>query len=122
MDSLTFGSPILIRGLGKGKNDELVEISLKSVLNALNMTMDEFIDLCILCGCDYASTISGIGPTRAFKYIQENKNIEKVLKVIERENAMANGKKPKFIVPTEFNFEEVRELFKTPRVAEIDEV
>lgn len=69
MDSLTFGSPILIRGLGKNKPDELVEISLKAVLSGLKLTMDEFIDLCILCGCDYASTISGIGPTRAFKYI-----------------------------------------------------
>ena len=40
MDSLTFGSPVLIRGLGKNKTEDLIEISLNSVLNGLNLTMD----------------------------------------------------------------------------------
>lgn len=35
---------------------------------------------------------------------------------------MANGKKPKFIVPSEFNYEEVRELFRNPLITEIEEV
>ena len=44
------------------------------------------------------------------------------MKVIERENACSNGKKPKFIVPSEFNFEETRELFRNPNIMDIDEV
>jgi flap endonuclease-1 len=43
------------------------------------MTHEEFVDLCILCGSDYTNTISGIGPVKAYKYIQECKNIEKVI-------------------------------------------
>jgi flap endonuclease-1 len=43
------------------------------------MTMDEFIDLCILCGCDYTKNIGGIGPVRAFKLIKEESTIENVL-------------------------------------------
>lgn len=30
----------------------------------------QFIDFCILCGCDYAGTIRGIGPVRALQLIQ----------------------------------------------------
>ena len=42
---------------------------------------------------------------------------------MEKDNAMsANGKKPKYIVPSEFNFEEVRKLFKEPRVVEKSEI
>ena len=35
MDSLTFGTPILIRGLGNKKNEELVQIDLKVALDKL---------------------------------------------------------------------------------------
>lgn len=34
------------------------------------MSHEEFVDLCILCGCDYTESIDGIGPTTAFKLIQ----------------------------------------------------
>lgn len=30
------------------------------VLEGLKLTMDQFIDLCILCGCDYCDSIRGI--------------------------------------------------------------
>jgi flap endonuclease-1 len=30
------------------------------VLEELEITMDQFIDLCILCGCDYCDSIKGI--------------------------------------------------------------
>lgn len=69
-------------------------------------------DLCILCGCDYTGTISGIGPVKAYKYIQEYSCIEKVLKQVEREIAnQATGKKAKYIIPEEFAFVEARKLF-----------
>ena len=44
------------------------------------------------------------------------------MRVIERENACSNGKKPKYIVPSEFNFEEVRDLFKKPSILDIEDV
>jgi flap endonuclease-1 len=91
MDSLTFGSPVLVRGMSSQKgskaNNDLVEIDLAKVLDSLKLTQEEFVDLCILCGCDYTGTISGIGPVKAYKFIQECGNIEKVLKQVEREIA-----------------------------------
>lgn len=30
------------------------------VLEGLSLTPDQFVDLCILCGCDYCGTIKGM--------------------------------------------------------------
>ena len=35
-------------------------ILMLQVLEELELTMDQFIDLCILCGCDYCDSIKGI--------------------------------------------------------------
>ena len=32
------------------------------VLEGLSLTPDQFVDLCILCGCDYCGTIKGMLP------------------------------------------------------------
>jgi flap endonuclease-1 len=59
----------------------------------LGLTQNEFIDLCILCGCDYTSNITGMGPITAYKYLTENKNIEGVLRKIKNENMNPKKKK-----------------------------
>ena len=40
------------------------------VVEELKLTRDQFIDLCILCGCDYTEKIGGIGPFRALQVRQ----------------------------------------------------
>ena len=77
------------------------------------MTHDEFIDLCILCGCDYTTNITGVGPVKAFKYIKKFDIIENVLARIERENKNP-WKTKKYHIPENFLFREARELFKNP--------
>ena len=79
------------------------------------MNMDEFIDLCIMCGCDYTNSIGGIGPIGAFKMIEEDKNIEAVLDKIRATNADPNKKK-KYVIPESFLYEESRAIFKEPDV------
>ena len=44
----------------------------------------KFIDLCILCGCDYTASIRGIGPHRALKWIQEHRSIAAGLLHLEK--------------------------------------
>ena len=68
MDALTFGSKILIRGLGSRK-DPIRMITLEKVLEGFDMNMEEFIDLCILCGCDYTKSISGVGKRKSNLFI-----------------------------------------------------
>jgi len=71
MDALTFGiimnpkqalkflgTKYLLRGFNN-KKEPIIEISYEDMLQELEMTYDEFIDLCILCGCDYLETIDG---------------------------------------------------------------
>ena len=78
------------------------------------MTHEQFIDLCILCGCDYTTNIPGVGPVKAFKYISEEGGvIENVIKRIERENDDPKKKK-KYTIPETFFYNEARELFKNP--------
>ena len=79
------------------------------------MSMDEFIDLCILCGCDYTQTVGGVGPVRAFNFIDHNRNIERTLNQIRQSNDDYRKKK-KFIIPDNFLYEESRTLFKEPNV------
>ena len=61
MDALTFGSPILLRNLmmSEAKKMPIREIHLDSVLHNVNLSHLEFVDLCILMGCDYADSIKG---------------------------------------------------------------
>ncbi len=40
----------------------------------------QFIDLCILLGCDYLEPIKGIGPKSALKLIKEHGSLKEVVK------------------------------------------
>jgi flap endonuclease-1 len=120
MDALTFGTPYLLRGLNS-KKEPAVEVCLKTVLEKFELTMDEFIDLCILCGCDYTKSIFGIGPVKAYSYIREHKTIEAVLEQISKDNKNPKRKK-KFVVPENFLYEESRKMFKEPDTLSCEEM
>lgn len=45
--------------------------------------LPQFIDLCILLGCDYCGTIKGIGPKRAIDLIKQHGSIEEILENID---------------------------------------
>ncbi|MCO5553364.1 hypothetical protein L7F22_006885 [Adiantum nelumboides] len=61
MDSLTFGATKFLRHLMEPTSRKLpvIEFDVSKVIQGLDLTMDQFIDLCILCGCDYCETIKG---------------------------------------------------------------
>lgn len=74
----------------------------------------QFIDLCILLGCDYCDSIRGIGPHRAVQLIREHKSLENIIKVLDPK---------KYKIPEDWPYEQARELFKNPDVknpAEVD--
>ncbi|CEM31007.1 unnamed protein product [Vitrella brassicaformis CCMP3155] len=119
-DALTFGSPTVIRHLNfseqKDRGNKVHVLTLATVLEDLKLTMDEFIDFCILCGCDYCDSIKGIGPVTAHKLVQQHHSIENIIKHMKKE------KGDKFVLPDNFPFEEARNMFKDPQVAEGDEL
>lgn len=82
MDTLVHGCPRMIRNcMDKSikRKDVVSVIDLEDVLKNFNMNMTEFIDLCILCGCDYCPSIPKVGTVRSFNYIQIFRNIEALI-------------------------------------------
>ncbi|KAK8846798.1 flap endonuclease 1 [Kwoniella newhampshirensis] len=84
MDTLTFHSPILLRHLtfSEAKKMPISEINLDIALQDLGMEMDQFIELCILLGCDYLEPCKGIGPKTALKLIREHGSLGGVVDFI----------------------------------------
>lgn len=115
MDALTFGTPKLLRNMSASAARKLpiLQIDLKILLEDLDMTMEQFIDVCILCGCDYTNTIRGIGPTRAVDLIRKHKTIEKAIESLD---------KKKYPMPEDFNFAGARGLFVKPDITPPDDV
>ncbi|CAN6280716.1 unnamed protein product [Urochloa humidicola] len=109
MDSLTFGARRFLRHLTDlgYKKSPVTEFEVSKVLEELGLTMDQFIDLCILSGCDYCENIKGIGGQRALKLIRQHGCIEEVVQ---------NLKQTRFSVPEDWPYQEVRTLFKQPNV------
>lgn len=60
-----------------------VHKSLPSISICLSECLPQFIDLCILLGCDYCGTIKGIGPKRAIDLIKQHGSIEEILENID---------------------------------------
>lgn len=84
MDALTFATPLLYRKMtfASGKTD-IQKLHYQQALDGLGLSSDEFIDLCILLGCDYCDSIRGIGPKTALKLIQKHRSIENILPTLD---------------------------------------
>ncbi|KAK4282670.1 hypothetical protein QN277_014017 [Acacia crassicarpa] len=109
MDSLTFGASKFLRHLmdPSSKKIPVMEFDVAKILEELNLTMDQFIDLCILSGCDYCDSIRGIGGMTALKLIRQHGSIETILENINKE---------RYQIPDDWPYKEARQLFKEPLV------
>ena len=58
------------------KNETVVEITQESLLSQINLTKEQFLDVCIMCGTDFNKNMRNIGPVKALKLIREYKSIE----------------------------------------------
>ena len=76
-DTLVFGAKHLIRNVTSANLSRgFTVISLERILQEMNLTMSQFVDVSILCGCDFTGTVHGIGPATAVKLIRTHGNIE----------------------------------------------
>ncbi|KAK9695824.1 XPG I-region [Popillia japonica] len=115
MDALTFGTNILLRHLtySEARKMPVQEIHLDLVLNGLDVSRKEFIDLCILLGCDYTDSIKGIGGKRAIELLKKHRSIETILDNID---------KSKYLPPEEWNYEGARKLFEDPEIMDPEKI
>ncbi|KAL1859613.1 Elongation of fatty acids protein 2 [Diaporthe australafricana] len=117
MDTLCFDSPILLRHLtfSEQRKEPIQEIHLDKVMDGLNMDRKQFVDLCILLGCDYLDPIPKIGPHTALKLIREHGSLEKIVESIQ------NDKKGKYAIPDDWPYLDARDLFFEPDVRSADD-
>ncbi|KNH04219.1 flap endonuclease-1 (FEN-1) [Perkinsela sp. CCAP 1560/4] len=122
MDALAFGAPRMLRHLtyssSASKNqraflDGIIEYDLEKILHGLKMTHEEFIDLCILLGCDYTSKLPGVGPVRALDGIRQHRTIESFAEYL-RSKAKSEEAFDESL--ERFDYSSARKLFTNPDV------
>ncbi|KAI0886880.1 DNA-repair protein rad2 [Annulohypoxylon maeteangense] len=115
MDTLCFDAPVLLRHLtfSEQRKEPIQEIHVDKVLEGLNMDRNQFVDLCILLGCDYLDPIPKVGPTTALKLIRQYGTLEKVVEYIKGDS--------KYTLPEDWPFEDARALFFEPDVRKADD-
>jgi flap endonuclease-1 len=115
MDSLLFGSPRLVRNLsivGRRKlprRNEYVEVEpeiihLQKLLESLEITREQLVDIGLLVGTDYSPQVKGVGPKTALKIVKEYGSLEKAVE--------------KGVVEIDFDYNAVRKLFLNPAVTD----
>lgn len=78
-DVIASGIKYFIRGININKNYAYV-YDLNMILDDLRLTYNEFVDMCILCGCDYLPRIEGIGYITSYNIIYKYRSIEQFMK------------------------------------------
>ena len=94
MDTLVYGSPKLIRNcLDKSlKRKDIVSIiDYNEMIKGFEMTDEQFVKFCILCGCDYCTNVPKVGNTTALKMIKKHNNIENIIEEYKNKYEFPEG-------------------------------
>ena len=110
-DALAFGSPLIFRNLFRSGMTGNQIVSLAAVLSALNLTHEQFIDVCIMCGCDYTASrgIPSLGPKRAIELVRLHGSLDAYLSSSAwQQKLIVLGDKFKIL---DFQYELARSIF-----------
>jgi flap endonuclease-1 len=115
MDALTFGTKVLLRHMtfSEARKMPIKEFYLDRVLDSIGLNTDEFIDLCILLGCDYCDSIKGIGPKKAIELVKQHRNLETIIEKLDHK---------KYPIPDNWPYKQARILFKEPEVTDPEQI
>lgn len=91
-DVLAYAAPIFLSKINTSESI-CVKINYPEMLKALELTSDEFLDLCIMCGTDYNKNIFRVGPEKAYKLIQKHSNIDEIGKNTPLDISILNHKR-----------------------------
>ena len=90
MDLLVSGTGLLLRGFSVNSN-KITVYNLEKILKELNLTYSQWVDFCILCGCDYVKRIKMMGIKTSYKLIKTHSTIENVLSNINDKYTVQNS-------------------------------
>lgn len=97
-DILANNGKILAREFKPSKNT-IIEYDLDVILRDMDITYKQFVDICIILGCDYCPKIIGIGPIKALNLIKKYNNIENIIETSSIK------------IPDNFNYQSARNIF-----------
>lgn len=111
-DVFAFGARIVISKYDY-KSGTVKLTDTQDMLRKMQLTREQFVDMCILLGSDYLTdehgvplTIRSIGPKSAYSFIKEYKSIEAILEIIVPSNK-------KYVIPEKYSYENARKIFLT---------
>lgn len=85
-DVLAIGCPLKLNGytyeMGQRK-DAFECVFLMQILEDLEMSLEQFRDLCIMCGCDFNDRIKGMGPANSFKLLKRHGSVDKIGEIMD---------------------------------------
>lgn len=101
MDILTFGAKKIYRNLSSYKKKTL-EIKLDDILKTIDLTYEQFIELCILFGCDYSDKIKNVNTDIIYQYYYKFKNIETTINELNNDG---------YNIPEFSNYQTIKDYF-----------
>ncbi len=114
MDIMTFGAPKIYRNLASYNKDNL-EISMSDVLTSMDMNYEQFVELCILLGCDYCERFKDIKQDTIYRYYKGHHNIPDTLNHMKEDgNNLPN------VSIEEYN--KIKEYFMNPEIKNTNNV
>jgi len=88
-DVIAYGSNIFLSKIDT-TNGTCVQIVYEDVLKSLKLNESEFLDLCIMFGCDYNKNINKVGIETSYKYIQKYRSIDEISKELSIDVSILN--------------------------------
>ena len=82
MDTMAYGCPKLIRNCidRSLKRKDVVSIfTYETILKHMKLTEEQFLNFCILCGCDYCPMIPKVGPVTALQLVKQYNTIDEII-------------------------------------------
>ena len=76
-DVMAYGAPVFLTNLDISTG-VCHRLHYDTILNELNLTSDQFLDFCIMCGTDYNKNIFRVGPKTAYNKILNFGSIEEI--------------------------------------------
>ncbi|CAM9142255.1 unnamed protein product, partial [Discosporangium mesarthrocarpum] len=88
-DCLTYGcKKVLFKmdNTGLGQEIQLRNLAANESLSLCNWKNSMFLDMCLLTGCDYLTSIKGMGVVTAHKHVSQYGTLDKIMKAINASN------------------------------------
>ena len=91
-DVIAYAAPVFMTKIDTSK-DTCIRIRHNDVLKSLELTKNQLLDFCILCGTDYNSNIPRVGSKNAYKRVVQHGGIDQIASETYLDTSVLNHKR-----------------------------